>query len=78
MLRHHEVVLLRSVDALLTVDGSHAELDLIARATLSNLADSTKTAGDDIVLAVVLGAPLPVRVLLIDFGAVPLHPHDVA
>lgn len=78
MLRHHQVVLLRSIDALLTVDGSHAELDLVARATLAYLANSTEAAGDDVVLAVVLGAPLPVRVLLVDFRAVPLHPHDVA
>ncbi len=60
MLRHHEVVLLRSVDALLTVDGSHAELDLVARAALADLANSSQAAGDDVVLAVVLGAPLPV------------------
>lgn len=45
MLRHHQVVCLRSVDSFLTLNGSHAELSLLnaANSDLTNGADVTNS-----------------------------------
>lgn len=78
LLRHHEIVLLWSVDSFLTLDGPHSILRVLG--TSSDIADGANASNSSwhILLAILLDGPWPVRVLATDLWTIALKPNHAS
>lgn len=78
LLRHHKIVSLRAVNALLRLDAANTELVLHANAHLTDRANSADGSREVVAVTILLQITRPVLVLCRDLGRVALHPNHAS